>query len=770
MPRASVVVVSSQRKCMKMKSTIPSAVFKCFLVFCLIPVSVSRSGGHASDGASPHYVWRNVAIRGGGFVTGIVTHPKEKGLMYARTDVGGAYRWDEKNGCWIPLTDWIGMEDANLTGIESLAVDPSNPECVYLAAGTYTNTNAGNGAVLRSRDRGLTFKRTDMPFKMGGNEAGRFHGERLAVDPNRGSVLFFGSRSAGLWKSADSGATWLRVETFPALAASKEAGSGDFWNQPVGVVFVQFIAGSGRPGNPTPVLFAGISVQKNGLQSSMDGGITWTPVPGQPAGLRPNHAALSADGSLYLSYGKEPGPNAMTNGAVWKFNLGSGVWTDVTPVRPDSACPFGYGGVSTDASRPETVMTTTFCRWNPGDEVFRTVDGGKTWKPLLTRAVWDRSNAPWTEKHTPHWMGDVEIDPFDSNHALFTTGYGVWASRNISDADSDRPVRWTFDDVGLEETVPLGLISPPEGAHLLSALGDIDGFRHDDLDVPRLQFTDPPRFANTEDIAFAGKNSGVIVRVGTVRTRRPGRNRGAVSKDGGRTWTVFASEPPNSAGAGTVSISADGGAIVWTPRRGAPHFSRDGGASWNPCVGLSAGLKVTADRVDSNRFYAFDSRAGRLYMSEDGALSFSAALGSSLPDAGAFPGGFGGSGGPGGSLVAAPDRRGDLWVSCRTLGLYHSTDSGANFSKAGGVDEAYSLGFGKPAPGKKDPALFLAGKVLGVQGLFRSDDYARTWIRIDDDRHRFGWVNHVTGDPRVYGRVYFGTGGRGIIYGDPVDL
>lgn len=82
-------------------------------------------------------------------------------------------------------------------------------------------------------------------------------------------------------------------------------------------------------------------------------------------------------------------------------------------------------------------------------------------------------------------------------------------------------------------------------------------------------------------------------------------------------------------------------------------------------------------------------------------------------------------------------------------------------------DEARSLGIGKALRAGAPPALYLAGRVQGVDGVFRSDDGGVQWQRINDDAHRFGRPYSVTGDPRIAGRVYFATGGRGIFYGDP---
>ena len=77
------------------------------------------------------------------------------------------------------------------------------------------------------------------------------------------------------------------------------------------------------------------------------------------------------------------------------------------------------------------------------------------------------------------------------------------------------------------------------------------------------------------------------------------------------------------------------------------------------------------------------------------------------------------------------------------------------------------IGFGKAATGQTYPAIYTSAKIDGVRGIFRSDDQGATWIRINDDQHQYAWTGKViTGDPRIYGRVYFGTNGRGIIYGD----
>lgn len=119
--------------------------------------------------------------------------------------------------------------------------------------------------------------------------------------------------------------------------------------------------------------------------------------------------------------------------------------------------------------------------------------------------------------------------------------------------------------------------------------------------------------------------------------------------------------------------------------------------------------------------------------------------------------------------VFDPPYEGDLWLPLID-GLYHSTDSGTSFTRLGTIESALLLGLGMAKPGAKYPAIYVVGTVMGVYGIFRSDDAGAGWIRINDDAHQFGSLGVIAGDPRIYGRVYLGTLGRGIVLGDIIDL
>ncbi|MGK5557258.1 WD40/YVTN/BNR-like repeat-containing protein [Actinomadura kijaniata] len=680
------------------------------------------------------YKWANAPINGGGFVTGLVFNPKKKNLAYARTDIGGAYRWNAKTRSWLPLTDWIGESNSNLLGIESLATDPVNPNRLYLAAGTYTRSWAGNGAILRSTDQGARFTTIPLPFKLGGNEDGRSMGERLAIDPNDNRVLYLGTRHDGLWRSADYGSTWRKVASFPVTGGTSSG---------VGISFVTF--GKGRGPGPTKTIYVGVADSGTNLYRSTDGGASWSAVPGQPTGMLPHHGVLASDGQLYLSYGNAPGPNGVTAGAVWRLTTGTGGWRNITPALDNSGYRYGYAGLAVDPRHPKTVMVATLDRWWPHDEIYRSTDQGTSWKAISPRAVYDNSAAPYVGKSIGHWIGAMAIDPFAPDRVIYGTGSGIWGSDDVTNADRGAATHWSVRAKGLEETAVLGLISIPGGAPVISALGDVGGFTHTDLrKEPRTNFTNPT-FANTTGIDFAQKATKVVARVGTGNEAK-----GGYSTDGGRRWTPFRGTPTPAARAGSIAVSADAATFVWTPSDDHTYYSRDRGTTWNSSQGLPANAQVVADRANPRVFYAL--AGGTLYFSGDAGATF-APRATSLP---------------GGSLKAVSGAQGDLWIAAGDSGLLHSTNGGATFSRLGSVTAARGVGFGKPAPGARYQAIYITGTVGRVSGAFRSVDGGTTWLRITDDRHQFGSLGSaITGDPDTYGRVYLGSNGRGVLYGVP---
>ena len=688
------------------------------------------------------YVWKPVAIKGGGFVSGIITHPNAPGVIYCRTDIGGAYRWNSTSNSWIPLLDFAA--DDNIYGVESLAIDPSDSNRLYIAA------SRGSPAVLLvSTNQGATFSQFTPPFALNGNVDGRSNGERMDVDPNSNNILFYGTRTSGLYKSVNYGANWTQVSSFPVTTTGNS----------VGLVFVEFIKNSGPPGGATPVIFVGVSQTNanNNLFMSTNGGVTWTNVSTvAPATQMPHHAAQDGLGNMYVTFNDNQGPNNITAGSVIKLNLSTLASTLVTPPKPSGA-QGGFAGVSVDRQNPNTVVVSTMDRWYanppaaPWDVLERSVNGGASWIEISPDKLPDSTSAPWSVAQSPHWAGDVEIDPYNSNQVFFITGYGIIGSTNLTAGS----VKFAFTSDGIEETVPLGLASPPSGPWLLSAHGDIGGFRHYNLDVsPPLADYFSTHRGTSAGIDFAASNPNVIVRVFSDF------NYGAYSLNGGTTWTDFVTNSlPALNGYGSIAVSADGSRFVWIPSTTASagkiaYYSTNNGANWSASTGGPMGSHVpVSDRVNSNKFYIYSST--HMYVSTDGGATF-------------ITGGTLASGG--GTPCAVFGQEGDIWVPLNSGGLTHSINSGASFATVSGVQKASFVSVGRAATGQSYPTVFISGQVGGVTGIFRSDNAGVSWTRINDDQHQFGLgsILDFCGDPRVFGRVYFGTQGRGIIYGDLV--
>ena len=728
-------------------------------LFLIIVISLGVVSCDKPD-STTRYQWRNVTVGAGGFAPNIIFSRVEKNLAYLRTDMGGAYRWDQTQQRWLPLQD--SMAESSYFGIESLAPDPKNSDVVYAATGMYRHEQA---AILRSSDRGMTWSVTKVPFHMGGNEDGRGMGERLAIDPHDTSILFFGSRHDGLFRSKDHSKSWQRVESFP------HAGLG-LHPRPAptnaGISFVIFDP-TGSADGATRTIYVGVADPgQTHLYTSHDAGKTWSVVEGQPrSDLLPVQAELDDRGILYIAYSNGIGPNGVTDGAVYRLDTRSGEWTDITPEKGDARASGGYMGISLDRQRPGTLAVATMNRWQPYDTVWYTTDDGASWFDIQPVSQRDVSSTPYLYWGNPEpsfgwWIAGLAIDPFDSGHVAYTTGATVYATRDVT----ARPViQWKPWIRGIEQTAVITLQSLPEGPSLLSGFGDISGFVHEDLSKsPQIQFVNPV-FANTNTIDYAGLKPNIVVRSGTPAHRADGEPpTQAISTDYGKTWQAI-KEPPHNVRRGDLAmvISADGSRLMLTTP--VAHWSPDYGKTWIKTKGLPEHCRPVADKKAPGLFYAVDFATSTVFVSRDGGESFTPTASKGLPPdikkdlpvwrEIPWP------------LMADPFKSGGLWFVL-TAGLFHSEDGGETFNRVKSDIQVKQLSFGKPGPGRTQATLFAIGSRNDGRAIWQSDDSGRHWTSLNDNQHIYGRRYRVlSGDLQHYGRVYVGTDGRGIVYAEP---
>jgi photosystem II stability/assembly factor-like uncharacterized protein len=712
----------------------------------------------SADNAAPAYDWRSLTFGAGGFIDGFVFHPREPGLLYCRTDIGGAYRFDPAAKRWLPLLDHLSKADSDLMGVLSLAVDPSDANRVYAACGLYTHAWSRSAALLASTDRGATWTVHELGLKLMGNGPGRGSGERLQVDPNRPERLLLGTTQDGLQQSTDRGQHFSRLGGFPAKHVS----------------LVLFDAKSGQPGQGSRTVYVG-SHDQPGLFVSHDAGQSFTRIAELPA-QAPQRAAFGPDGSLYVSLAAAgPGegntavnPSYAKTGSVWR-RAPDGRWHDITPVKPTGSQPFGYSGLDVDAKRPGRLVVSTIERWQPGDEIFISDDHGASWTPLSPRSTFDDSRHPWLQAYQKkqhhalgHWLADLKIDPHDGERAVYGTGYGLWMTRNLGAAK----VSWDFTAENIEETATLGLESPSGGASLFAAMGDVSGAAWDDLAQGPKAGLFLPAGETCRSVAFAELNPGIV-----ARTSDMAANGGYWSPDGGASWRPWGPSPRAArtpegwtAPTGQVAVSAKGGFFLWVPEKQAAMVSRDHGKTWALSQGWPAErdivLSPVADRAVEGVFYVHDRANGRILVSVDGGASFQPGI-TGLPKLETWQSA---------QLICAPGKPRDLWLAAPD-GLLHIPGMDARAQTVRNVVEPWRVTVGKAAVGASYHAIYVWGKVLvdgePTEGLFRSIDAGASWQRINDDRHRYGRLNAMTADPLEFGVVYLAPEGRGVVIGKP---
>lgn len=691
-----------------------------------------------SDNAyiNPDWSYGQVAIGGGGFVSGVYAAP-EQDVYYARTDVGGAYYRTSETGQWTSMNYWVTADDRGLLGIDGLAYDPQSPNRVFLLAGTDYFSN-GKTAVIISDDYGKTVSVVDVTdkIKVHGNGMGRGNGERIAVDPNNGNIIFAGGRTGGMIKSTDGGASWAAVN-FPVTSTANTVGIN-------GILFDPSTAKDGR----TMKIYASVSSKNTGegnIFVSEDGGESWNVLPESINDLMPQRMKLDSKGDLYVTYVDAEGPWNPSAGAIYRYNA-DGTAEDISP----SGNPFGDIVIDPSDENKLVAVTSNTYQQQPngsyGDQFFTSTDGGKTWNNITASAKMSNNGMNWIDGYAIHWCSSLALDPFNNGKITVNSGNGVFSCDDIWAAEPE----FYFDSKGIEETVPLDIVSL-EGMPLMSAIGDYDGFVHEDIFTSAARHGDP--IGTTTGITVAAQNKDMIARVG-------GSDSGMAltySTDGGATWHRITNSPEAGKNlyGGKIAFNADGSVLTWSPENGLKvYWTDDLGKTWNVSEGVvGSGLYVIGDPSNADHVYACGNSS--FYRSSDGGRTFK-----------------------GNSMIAPsykrvcvdPTKEGRIYIA-NGAGLLISEDHGESAELVNGIKYCEAVGLGKAKNAGDPPVIYIWGMTMDVNepGLYMSEDNGGTWSRVNDDLHNFGGIGNgefVCGDMNVYGRCYMSTVGLGIVYFD----
>jgi photosystem II stability/assembly factor-like uncharacterized protein len=342
----------------------------------------STSGGRA---------WR--AVNAGGkprcLDSYLALDPGAHGTVYGVYPGRGVFKSADGGDRWHAIDDGL-----SLTTVSSLAVDPHDARVVYASTRFY--------GLFRSRDGGAHWRRVGRRLRSA---------TAVALDPRDPATILAAGPSRAVIRSTDTGRTW------------HASGAGTTAN-----VLALAISG-GRAYAATP---------SRGVFRSTDRGRSWHAggLPG-PGNYRVQALAISADDSLVVyagSFGSGRG-----RGGLYKSTDGGLTWQSLT-----ARAGIGTNAIALDPTSPATIYIGA-----GGDGVFKTIDGGAHWRRAddgLPRIGVQATTAAGTTERLTMVAGiaALAVDPVHPT-TLYAATSGSGIFRSADGGGSWRPL-----DAGLE--------------------------------------------------------------------------------------------------------------------------------------------------------------------------------------------------------------------------------------------------------------------------------------------------------------------------------
>ncbi len=756
------------------------------------------------------YTYHNLSVPGGGFVTGFVFHPNKKNILYARTDIGGIYRFDFNNNKWHSLADWITEFSHYLALPLSIAIDEEHHNMLYAICGNNRKGfSHGKSALLISDNYGESFTEKPVPFCCNGNSPARSSAERLAY---KNGTLFFGTQGEGLWQSSDNGDSWTRLNFceenivfvyFPPekniMLISCTGETTVDGNNRGHTLYVSYDFGSSFEKLDIPEPLDDERCSYNGFvpysitSRESDIYITFT------HSFRGNHWGSWNDFACDNGGGFD--------GRLYRYTiLNSKVnfSQDITPTlnsftdtNPKRKLPFGLGGIDVYGNTTVVCSVGGHC-----DSIFLSRNGGESYETITsTDTNRFRVDVPYLKPEYNggriplHWMSCLRIDPFNPDFAVINTGTGIFSLNELTTTECFISTLCN----GVEETVHMNIYGVPSGRNkVIDLVGDLGGFAFSDLDNPcenSFANENGDRYITCLNADFVQSNPDNFIT--TARGNWTGETKGGIilTDDGGERFThigyptgisdrldevIEHIKNPNT-NSGWAAITSDGKTIFWTlahewmklPCFCAVRYSiaekqftkiKIYDLQGNDISESNLHIKIFTDRINSNKAYGFGEN-GQFYISTDNGAIFRQIT---APKEFPLCRMSGIDGYKGVEIRFLPNCEGVCYAALCEHGLWklNFCDSkvyGERITENDDFVKAVGFGIGSS---ENEPAIFIAGSIFGEYGFWRSFDSGESWAKINTNYQMFGNIVSMDGDFRNKGRVYIATGTRGGIYGD----